>query len=141
MRRLVLLAIAPAVLVAQDAREIVRRAIELDRRNMELSRNYKTLYRQEEQQLDETGNLKTRNVRTWEVTYIEGSPYRRLVERDDKPIPPEEQQWEGQKLRASIEERHKETPEQRARRIADWEKRSEERRVGKECRSRWSPYH
>ena len=25
---------------------------------------------------------------------------------------------------------------------ADWEKeRSEERRVGKECRSRWSPYH
>src|SRR2546422_5604940 len=23
----------------------------------------------------------------------------------------------------------------------DWKKRSEERRVGKECRSRWSPYH
>src|SRR2546425_10660277 len=23
----------------------------------------------------------------------------------------------------------------------DWEDRSEERRVGKECRSRWSPYH
>src|SRR3712207_2178526 len=23
----------------------------------------------------------------------------------------------------------------------DWVKRSEERRVGKECRSRWSPYH
>ena len=25
--------------------------------------------------------------------------------------------------------------------IADMEFRSEERRVGKECRSRWSPYH
>ena len=24
---------------------------------------------------------------------------------------------------------------------ADWFNRSEERRVGKECRSRWSPYH
>ena len=23
----------------------------------------------------------------------------------------------------------------------DWDARSEERRVGKECRSRWSPYH
>ena len=23
----------------------------------------------------------------------------------------------------------------------NWEGRSEERRVGKECRSRWSPYH
>src|SRR2546429_8884691 len=27
------------------------------------------------------------------------------------------------------------------RRTADGEPRSEERRVGKECRSRWSPYH
>src|SRR2546421_8840569 len=26
-------------------------------------------------------------------------------------------------------------------RLADLEHRSEERRVGKECRSRWSPYH
>ena len=26
-------------------------------------------------------------------------------------------------------------------RVADSQKRSEERRVGKECRSRWSPYH
>ena len=24
---------------------------------------------------------------------------------------------------------------------AGWDRRSEERRVGKECRSRWSPYH
>ena len=25
--------------------------------------------------------------------------------------------------------------------LEDFERRSEERRVGKECRSRWSPYH
>ena len=25
--------------------------------------------------------------------------------------------------------------------LMNWEPRSEERRVGKECRSRWSPYH
>src|SRR2546429_6606004 len=25
--------------------------------------------------------------------------------------------------------------------LQDWRERSEERRVGKECRSRWSPYH
>ena len=25
--------------------------------------------------------------------------------------------------------------------LGAWERRSEERRVGKECRSRWSPYH
>ena len=25
--------------------------------------------------------------------------------------------------------------------VVEWRVRSEERRVGKECRSRWSPYH
>jgi len=28
-----------------------------------------------------------------------------------------------------------------SRTLPDWSARSEERRVGKECRSRWSPYH
>src|SRR2546425_2749725 len=32
-------------------------------------------------------------------------------------------------------------PEHRVLTLADTEYRSEERRVGKECRSRWSPYH
>src|SRR3712207_9490150 len=31
--------------------------------------------------------------------------------------------------------------EGRSRRPLIWDNRSEERRVGKECRSRWSPYH
>ena len=43
----------------------------------------------------------------------------------------------------------KEKPAEVLRMIANWQKhcpgyeikRSEERRVGKECRSRWSPYH
>ena len=30
---------------------------------------------------------------------------------------------------------------QRTKHRDDWPRRSEERRVGKECRSRWSPYH
>src|SRR3712207_9468687 len=32
-------------------------------------------------------------------------------------------------------------PVVRAKALANLEERSEERRVGKECRSRWSPYH
>src|SRR5689334_11181436 len=127
MRVLALIAVVP-VLAAQDPRELVRKAIELDRRDYDLSRSYRTQYRQENQQLDEKSNIKTRDVRTWEITYIEGSPYRRLVARDDRPIPPEEQQWEEQKLHQSIEERRKETPEQRSRRISDWERGQQKRR-------------
>ena len=72
--------------------------------------------------------MKYREVRTWDITLLEGSPYRRLVARDDRPLPPKEQQLEEQKLRRSMEERRKETPEQRARRIADWERGQQKRR-------------
>ena len=45
----------------------------------------------------------------------------------------------------SYDERFKQlqgkSPEQAKELFSKWEKRSEERRVGKECRSRWSPYH
>ena len=33
------------------------------------------------------------------------------------------------------------TPSRRNMTGSDFSERSEERRVGKECRSRWSPYH
>ena len=39
------------------------------------------------------------------------------------------------------EEVLKETTRQLSDVLARMEQRSEERRVGKECRSRWSPYH
>src|SRR5437879_2264751 len=128
MLALVLIAILPAMLAAQEPREIVRRSIELDRRNTEMSRRYNLLYRQEDQELDEAGKVRSRDVRTWAITMLEGSPYRRLVARDDRPLPPKEQQLEEQKLRRSMEERRKETPEQRARRIADWERGQQKRR-------------
>src|SRR6266404_1983996 len=128
MRALVLIAILPTALPAQEPREIVRRSVELDRRNTELSRSYALHHRQEDQQLDETGKMKFREVRTWDITLPEGSPYRRLVARDDRPLSPKEQQLEEEKLRRSIEERRKETPELRARRIADWERVQQKRR-------------
>jgi hypothetical protein len=128
VRTLALVALLPAWLDAQDPREILRRVIELDRRNTARSRNYKCQHRQEEQQLDHSGAVKTRLVRTWETTFIDGSPHRKLVARDDRPIPPEQQQIEEQQLRLTIEARRAEAPEQRARRIAEWERAWQKRR-------------
>ncbi len=45
------------------------------------------------------------------MTLLEGSPYRRLVARNDQPLSPKEQKKEEDKLRRSIEERRKETAE------------------------------
>lgn len=128
MRLLAIVAFASAILAAQNAKEIVQRAVQVNDRNEEIARNYTYLERQDIRGLDGSGREKSRKVETWDVTLLEGSPYRRLVARDDKPLPPADEKKEEEKLRKSIEERSRETEEQRRKRIADAEKRREERR-------------
>ncbi len=117
-----------ALLPAQDAREIIRRACDNDRQSVALLRNYTYLHRQEEADLDGSGKVKSRQVRTWDITWQEGSPYRRLVKRNDQPLSPEEQRREDERLQWSLEQRRKETPEQRQRRIAEWQRRQDSQR-------------
>jgi hypothetical protein len=122
-----LLSLIP-VLVAQDARDIMRRTIELERGNRDNWLTFTYRERQVQRQYDGSGKLKTENVRTYDVRNIEGSPYRRLIARFDQPLSPEEDKAEAEKLERSIEERRKETQEQRDRRIADWRRRQERQR-------------
>ena len=128
MRRFGLVLLCPLLLGAQDARDIVRRSLELDQKNLAAARNYTYLQRQVERQFDGSGKVKSESIRTWDVTLQEGSPYRRLVARNDQPLSAAEQQAEHNKLAANIEERRHETPEQRRRRIAEWERRREKQR-------------
>jgi len=118
----------PAILAAQDAREIVRRACALDQKNTEVARNYTYLERDVESDLDGSGRPKNQQIRTWDVTLQEGSSYRRLVARNDQPLSPGEQKLEEEKLQRSIEQRRQETEEQRTRRIGDWERRRQRQR-------------
>lgn len=106
-----------------NATEVLERSIEASERNWKVARNYTFIERSETRQFDSEGRVKSRRLRTHDITLLEGSPYRRLVERDDKPLPPDEEREEQEKLRKSNEERRKETEEQRAKRIADYEKR------------------
>ena len=127
MRSFTLIVCLPAILAAQDPREIVRRSVEIDRKNIEIARNYTYLERDEVRELDGSGKIKSTQIATWDVTLLEGSSYRRLVARNDQPLSPKEQKKEEDKLRRSIEERRKETEEQRQRRIADSERGRERR--------------
>jgi hypothetical protein len=128
VRIFTLIVCLPAILAAQDPREIVRRSVEIDRKNLEIARSYTYLERQEVRELDGSGKIKNTEVQTSDVTLLEGSPYRRLVARNDQPLSPKERNKEEDKLRKSIEERRKETEEERERRIADWERRRERQR-------------
>ncbi len=128
MRVLLAVVCLPVVLSAQDAREIVRRAVELDRKNIQLTINYAYRQRDEQRELDGRGKATSVKIGVWDVTHPDGTPYRRLVARGDQPLSAEEQKEEDEKLRKSIEDRRQETPEQRQRRIGEWEARSERQR-------------
>lgn len=113
----------------RDAREIVRRSADANDLNWKVARNYTFLERLEQRRLDSGGRVKSREVKTYDLTLLEGSPYRRLVERDDHPLSAAEQRKEQEKLDRSITERSKETPSVRERRIAEYEKRRERERA------------
>ena len=128
MRAVLLLAAACTFAAAQDPREIVRRSVQLMGQNLAVARNYTFLERAETRELDADAHVKTRKVMLYDVTLLEGSPYRRLVGKDDHPLSPEEERNEQKKLADSIAQRQKETPAAHARRIADWEKKRQRER-------------
>ena len=115
MRTLTLLLCLPALLVAQDAAEIIRRSLAEDSASAAIARNYTYIEKQELRTRD--GNtVRVRQSNTYDVTLLEGSPYRRLVARDGKPLSAEDQRKEEEKLRLSIENRRHETEEQKQQR-------------------------
>jgi hypothetical protein len=129
VRPIVLLGCLASLLHGVDPQEIVRRTVELDQRNAQLSTNYTFLQRQVVRELDRSGKLKSQKDETWDITPLQGSPYRRLVARNDQPLSPEERQQEQDKLQRSIEERRNETGAQRERRLAEWQAKREKQRA------------
>lgn len=129
MRLLALVAASCAIAAAQDAREIVLRSISLDQRFSELARNYTFIQHTEQRDLDSQGAVKRVSTRDYDVTMLEGSPYARLIRRNGKPLSPDEERQEQEKLAQSIAERKKESPAERAARLEDWKRRQERQRA------------
>ncbi len=120
---LVGLASATALLAQADAREIIRRAVTADEGNWKAARNYTFSERERLRYLDSQGRVKSQDVSIHDVMLLDGSPYLRLVARDDRPLPPAEERQEQEKLARSIAERRQETAAQRAQRVAEYDSR------------------
>lgn len=121
---LVLVLCLPSLLAAQNAAEIVRRALAEDTASEAIARNYTYLEKQELRTRD--GNtMKVRDSNTYDVTLLEGSPYRRLISHNGRPLSAADERKEQEKLRQSIEGRKHETEAQRQQRIADWHRKEE----------------
>ncbi len=62
------------------------------------------------------------HFKTYQVLMILGSPYQRLVSVDGNVLSPQQQDQQQRNLQAAIAQRRRETPQQRAQRIAKYEK-------------------
>jgi hypothetical protein len=58
-------------------------------------------------EINEKGQPSNRHTETWETISLEGSEYRKLVQRDDQPLTAKEQKQEDEKLRKEAERRRK----------------------------------
>jgi hypothetical protein len=113
--------VAAAALHAQDAREIVRKSVELDQANWLRMQDYTWMARSTERHFDSDGKIKSVDASAWETVMLDGEPYRRMLERNGQPLPPAEQKKQQDKLDKSVAKLAHETPEEKARRLADYE--------------------
>lgn len=99
-----------------DAHEIIKRSVPVVEADWNAAPDYEYLERDREP----GGGSKT-----FEDLMVMGSPYQRLVATDGNPLSPGEQEKQQRKLQGTIERRRNETAQERAQRIAKYEKSRE----------------
>ena len=106
-------------------RVVADRDIENDKR----LRNYTlTSERDNEHRLDGKGQVKSTELKTYEVMELYGEQVRRLIEKDDKPLDAKDAAKEEEKIQKVIDKRKNESDEARRKREDKEEKDREEDR-------------
>jgi hypothetical protein len=119
---------ACSVIHAQDAREIVRKSVELDQANWLRMKDYTWIAKETERHLDSAGQVKSEDTRAWETVVLYGEPHRRMLEQNGRPLSASEQRREQEKLDKAVAKLERETDAQRQRRLAEDEREREKDR-------------
>lgn len=112
-----------------DPKEIVRRAIEIDHRTLEMARNYTCESHEVIQHLGKNHEVKSTEIKTYDLTFYHGERYARLIKENDKPLSEAEQKKEDEKLEKFLAKYRNETLEERESRLAKEKKKREEGRA------------
>jgi hypothetical protein len=122
-RRWVILAfVTGAVAYAQDPRELVRRSIAQDQLDWVRMKDYTWQGHSVERHFDSNGKVGSTKQETWETLILDGQPQRRTLERDGKPLSPDEVRSEQRRLDREANKLSNETPSERQHRLEDAEK-------------------
>lgn len=112
----------------QQMQELFRVVAGKDEENEKRLRDYTYIERDEEHKLDGNGQTKSTEARTYEVMELYGEQVRRLIEKDDKPLPEKDQAKEEEKIQKIIDKRKNESDEEHRKREEKEEKDREDGR-------------
>ena len=120
-RRTLLALISLAAAWAQDPREIVRLSIAQDQLDWVRMKDYTWQAKSVERHFDSHGKVESTKREAWETLILDGQPHRMTVERDGKPVTPDEQRNEHKKLDQAVKKLSSETPAEKQKRMQDTE--------------------
>jgi hypothetical protein len=107
---------ANGALSQEQMRQLFRVVADKDIENEKHQRDYTYLDREVEHKLDGKGQIKSREVKTYEILEIYGTPVQRLIEKDDKPLDAKEAAKEEEKIQKIIDKRKNESEDARKKR-------------------------
>jgi hypothetical protein len=113
---------------SEEARQIILRSIQRNERDAEIARNYTYLVRTEVRPIDSSGKAKSGSDETEEVLILYGAPYSRLVAKHGKPLSPEEDRKEHEKMDKEVAKRRKEPEKDKQKLAREEAKRIEDRK-------------
>ncbi|MGB8583870.1 MAG: hypothetical protein WCD47_23850 [Candidatus Sulfotelmatobacter sp.] len=119
---------ADGALSQEQMQRLFRVVADKDMENDKRLRDYTYLERDEEQRLDNKGQVKSTEVKTYDVMELYGEQVQRLIEKDDKPLDAKDAAKEEEKIQKVIDKRKNESEEERNKREKKEEKDREEDR-------------
>ncbi len=119
---------ADGKLSQEQMQQLFRVVADKDIENEKRQRDYTYIDREVEHKLDGKGQVKSTEVKTYEILEIYGAPVQRLIEKDDTPLNAKEAAKEEEKIQKIIDKRKNESDEDRKKRE---EKEVKEREDGR----------
>jgi hypothetical protein len=119
---------ASGKLSQQQMQELLRVVADKDIENEKRLRDYTYVERDEERKLDGNGQVKSTEVKTYDVMELYGEQVQRLIEKDDKALDKKDAAKEEEKIQKVIDKRKDESEEARTKREHKAEKDREQDR-------------
>ena len=109
-------------------RDLIRQAADRDIENDRKQHDYTYVQREEEHKLDGKGQVKSSESRTYEIMVLYEEQVRKLIAKNDRPLPDNDARKEDEKIQKIIEKGKNEREDNRRKRVEKQNKDREEAR-------------